>query len=68
MKCSACSRPITKPALTLMGMAFGPVCARKVLAEAGQLVERRGARRPAGEQGAVMRDSLTKDMFEGAPA
>lgn len=65
MKCSACSRSIRKPALTLHGMAFGPVCARKVLAEAGQIVERRGARLAAGEQTAVHRDPLTKDLFEG---
>lgn len=69
MKCSACHRPITKPALTLAGMVFGPVCAQKVLEAAGQVAPRRQRETPIHErQSSVQRDELTRDLFEEATA
>lgn len=58
MKCSACRRPIATPALTLAGMVFGPVCARRVLFEAGHVLQPKTQR-----QDAVTRDPLTQDLF-----
>lgn len=59
MKCAACHRPIATPSLTLAGMVFGPVCARRVLFEAGHVMQ------PSAErQHAVVRDQLTRDLFQ----
>ena len=59
MKCSACNRPIATPSLTLAGMVFGPVCARRVLFDAGQVLQPKPER-----QDAVQRDTLTPDLFQ----
>ena len=59
MKCSACKRPIATPSLTLAGMVFGPVCARRVLFDAGQVLQPKIER-----QEAVQRDTLTPDLFQ----
>ena len=59
MKCSACNRPIATPSLTLAGMVFGPVCARRVLFDAGQVLQSKPER-----QEAVQRDTLTQDLFQ----
>lgn len=61
MKCSACRRPIATPALTLAGMVFGPVCARRVLFEAGHVLQPRTER-----QDAVTSDQHTQDLFPEA--
>lgn len=58
MKCAACRRPIATPALTLAGMVFGPVCARRVLFEAGAVLQPRTER-----QDGVTRDQHTQDLF-----
>lgn len=50
-----------KPALVFAGLSLGPVCARKVLEEAGKLPDRK----PRATE-AVVRDELTADLFEGA--
>ena len=50
-----------KPALVLAGARFGPICARKVLVEAGKLVPRQ----PRETETAVHRDDRTPDLFEG---
>ena len=62
MRCSACHRPIVRPALELAGKTFGPVCARKALVEAGQPQPRKAR----GKLDAAQRDDRTLDMFEGA--
>ena len=59
MKCSACHRPISTPSLTLAGMVFGPVCARRVLFDAGQVLQPR-----TEKQETVTRDTLTPDLFD----
>lgn len=59
MKCSACRRPIATPSLTLAGMVFGPVCARRVLFDAGQVLQPKIER-----QDTVQRDTLTPDFFQ----
>lgn len=68
MKCSACHRSINKPALTLAGMVFGPVCAQKVLEAAGQIAPRRDSRAPSFDPTTVHRDNQTRDLFEEATA
>lgn len=62
MKCSACHRPILRPALEILGKAFGPVCGRKALVEAGFTQPRKSR----GHVEAAHRDDRTPDMFEGA--
>ena len=59
MKCSACNRQISTPSLTLAGMVFGPLCDRRVLFDAGQVLQPKIDR-----QEAVQRDTLTPDLFE----
>jgi hypothetical protein len=59
VKCSACRRPIATPSLTLAGMVFGPVCARRVLFDAGQVLQPKIER-----QDTVQRDTLTPDLFQ----
>lgn len=61
MKCASCNRPISTPALTLAGMVFGPVCARRVLFEAGKVLQPKTER-----QESVHRDPLTQDLFQQA--
>ena len=64
MKCAACHRPIAKPALVLAGMPFGPVCAQKVLAAAGQKFAERAQPRGTDHQpSTAQRDELTRDLF-----
>lgn len=58
MKCTACRRQIATPALTLAGMVFGPVCAKRVLFDAEKLIEPQGIKRTE-----VVRDALTGDLF-----
>lgn len=62
MRCSACHRQMQKPTLVLAGARFGPVCARKVLIEAGKLAPRQ----PRATETAVHRDDRTTDMFSEA--
>ena len=59
MKCAACRRPIATPSLTLAAMVFGPVCARRVLFDAGQVLQPKIER-----QNTVQRDTLTPDLFQ----
>lgn len=62
MRCAACHRSMRKPALVFAGLSLGPVCARKVLVEAGKLAPRQRA------QEVVHRDDRTADMFAGVAA
>ncbi len=59
MKCARCQRRILR-GINVFGLSLGPVCARKVLEEAGKLP----ARKPRATD-AVVRDELTADLFEG---
>lgn len=52
MKCAACRRPLTKPAVQHGHAAYGPKCAAKF-----NLM-------PGAKQAAPVRDDKTADLFE----
>lgn len=69
MQCAVCKRPMAKAAALLGGLPVGPVCA----SSQGLLPFGRGAGAGAGahkakasDATAVVRDTLTADLFGGA--
>ncbi len=63
MKCAICSRPLSKPALTIGHMKLGRVCAEK----AG-LIVRKKREAPLFDRPGVVRDTHTRDWVQEVAA